>query len=199
MSVDVVAHDTRLEGATPISTSRTITFEVDDSTHITDFFDRVVNIADEHGGIATLYIMCHGVHVQKQDTTALLFCHELIAYTTVHHFQRLRDKVDRIVVFACHAAESTMTRHGDGDELCRYIALNAHAEVTAAREDQTYYHPQRCFGVFCYEDGPIEYGEWEGPIVVYGRDGNIIAEYQNPSAWHDEDGAIHDPRLEPQP
>jgi len=200
MSVNVVAHDTRLEGATPISTSSTITIEVDDSTHIEEFFDRVVGIADEHGGIGTLYLMCHGVTVLDADTTALLFCHELIAYTTVHHFRRLRDKVDRIVIFACHAAETTMTRHGDGDELCRQIALNASAEVTAAREDQTYSHPSRCaFGVFCYEEGAVEYGEWEGPIVVYGRDGNIIAEYQNPSVWHDSDGVIHDPRLEPQP
>ncbi|HQX56508.1 MAG TPA: hypothetical protein PLP07_11300 [Pyrinomonadaceae bacterium] len=198
MSVNVVVHDTRLEGRTPISTASALSFDVDDSTHIEDFFDRVVRIADEHSGIGVLYLMCHGVTVLAENTTALLFCHELIAFTTVHHFARLRDKVDRIVILACHVAETSMTRHGDGDELCRHIALQAHAEVTAARETQTYSRSERCRFWFC-EESPIEYGEWEGPVVVYGRDGNIITEFQNPSVWYDSDGDVHDPRREPRP
>jgi len=196
MPVKVLAHDTRLEGRTPASSSSCISFEVSDETHITDFFDRVVEIADAHGGISTLYLMCHGVHVLGADTAALQFCHEMIAYTTVHHFSRLRGKVERIVLFACHAAETSMTTHGDGDELCRHIALEAQAEVTAAREVQTYYREQHCMLFFC-EETPIQFGEWEGPVVVYNSQGQIIAQFNNPSAWRSPDGVLHDPRLDP--
>ena len=194
MPVNVVAHDTRLDGRSPISTGSTISFEVDEDTPLIDFFDRAVRLADENGGIGTLYLMAHGVYVVSEDTTAIMFCREFISYQTVNLFSRLRDKVDRIVLFVCHAAESTMTRHGDGDELCRQIALNANAEVTAAREDQAYSQTESCTLMFC-EESAIEFGDWEGPIVVYGRDGNIISEFQNPSAWRGPDGSLHDPRL----
>jgi hypothetical protein len=198
MPVNVISHDTRLEGRTPATTSSTIAFEVNDETPLSDFFDRAVRIADEHNGIGTLYIMAHGVMVVSEDTTAIAFCREFISFETVHQFARLRDKVDRIVLFACHAAESTMTRHGDGDELCRHIALEAHAEVTAAREDQAYGADESCTLMFC-DESALEFGEWEGPVVVYGRNGNIISEFQNPSIWRDAAGGVHDPRSEPRP
>ena len=89
-----------------------------------------------------------------------------------------------------------MTQHGDGDGLCRQMALAANAEVTAARENQAYSQTEVCRLFFC-EESAIEFGDWEGPIVVYGRDGNIISEFQNPSAWRGADGVLHDPRLSP--
>lgn len=199
MPVNVIAHDTRLEGRTPASTSGTITFEVGDGTPISDFFDRVIQISDSHGGIRTLYIMAHGVIVTSEDTTAIEFCHEFISYRTVHLFDRLREKVERIVLYVCHAAETSMTAHGDGDELCRQMAIAAQAEVTAAREDQAYSGVEHCTLLFICEEEPIEFGEWEGTVVVYDRLGNIIAQYHNPSAWRDESGTLHDPRIEPNP
>ena len=51
MPVNLIAHDTRLEGRTPASTSGTIAFEVGDGTPISDFFDRVIQISDNNGGI----------------------------------------------------------------------------------------------------------------------------------------------------
>ncbi len=194
MPIDVIAHDTRLEGRTPAATSSATAVEVSEDTELSEFFDQVISIADNHGGLGTLSIMAHGVTVTGDDTTAIMFCRDLISFRTVHQFERLRDKVDRIVLFACHAAESGMTRHGDGDELCRHIAMHAHAEVTAAREDQAYASSQDCFLTFC-DESALEFGEWEGPVVVYSRDGNIISEFQNPSIWRDSDGAVHDPRI----
>lgn len=198
MSVNVIAHDTRLEGRTPASTSGTITFEVGDGTPISEFFDRVIQISDSHSGIQTLYIMAHGVIVSDEDTTAIQLCHEYIRYLNVHLFSQLRGKVERIVLFVCHASETSMTAHGDGDELCRQIAILAQAEVTAAREVQAYSRTEHC-RLFICEESAIEFGEWEGTVVVYDRHGNIIAQYHNPSAWRDSDGELHDPRLEADP
>ncbi len=198
MSINVIAHDTRLEGRTPVSGSGTVTFEVDDSTPLSEFFDRVVSLADSHGGIDRLMLMAHGVYVVDEDTSGIKFCHEFISHRTVHDFSRFRDKVDRIVLFVCHAAETTMTAGGDGDELCRQMALLADAEVTAAREVQAYTTYESC-SLFHCEESAIEFGEWEGPVVVFGRDGNIIYEFRNPSAWRDASGVLHDPRIDPRP
>lgn len=198
MAVNVIAHDRRLEGRAPATNMHSFSIEVSEDTPLDEFFNETAEIADAHGGIDVLYIMCHGLHVIAEDTTALQFCHELISYRNVSEFQRLRGKVDRIVLFACHAAETTMTQSGDGDELCRRIALNAAAEVTAAREVQTYYREEHCSLFFC-EETAIEFGDWEGEVVVYGRDGSIISRFGNPSVWYDGDGGMHDPRREARP
>ena len=197
MPVNVIAHDTRLEGRTPTTTSGTIAFEVGDATPISDFFRRVIQISDGHSGIRTLYIMAHGTIVREEDTNAIMFCHEYISYRNIHLFGQLRDKVERIVLYVCHASETSMTSHGDGDELCRQMAMQAHAEVTAAREVQTY-ESEEC-GLFSCEEADIDFGEWEGTVIVYDSSGNIIAQYHNPSAWHDADGELHDPRRETDP
>lgn len=198
MPVNIIAHDTRLEGRTPSSTSGTVTFEVGGDTPISDFFRRVVEISEGRGGVQTLYIMAHGVLVPSEDTSAIEFCREFISYRTVHLFSQLNEKVERIVLFVCHASEDSMTAHGDGDELCRQMAIEAQAEVVAAREVQAYSRTERCTLFFC-EESAIEFGEWEGPVVVYDRNGNIIAQYNNPSAWRDDEGILHDPRREPDP
>ncbi len=193
MSITVIAHDTRLQGRSPLAVGSTIVVDVGEETPLSEFFDRLDAIVAARGQIDCLYIMAHGVFVASEDTTAIMFCRDFISYRTVHQFSRLRDKTDRIVLFVCHAAESSMTAHGDGDELCRQIAISANAEVTAAREDQAYSSSESCQLMFC-EESAIEFGDWEGPVVVFGRDGSIIAEYQNPSAWHGPDGEIFDPR-----
>lgn len=199
MPINVIAHDTRLEGVTPNSTSSTITFEVDGDTRIQDFFDRIIQISDENSGIRSLFIMAHGVHVLDLDTTAIQFCHEFISYLNINLFEQLREKLERIVLFVCHASETDMTAHGDGDELCRQMAHNAQCEVVAAREVQAYSHGNRsCASDWCME-APLEYGNWEGTVVVYDRNGNIIAEFHNPSAWRDYEGNLHDPRTDPPP
>ncbi len=198
MPINVIAHDVRLEGRTPLSTSGSISFEVDEHTRMREFIARTLTIANENNGIGNLYIMAHGVYFRDDDTSAIEFTGDLISFRTIHMFQQLRDKIDRIILFVCHAAEEDMSSHGDGDELCRQMAMNAHAEVTAARESQAYLSVEDCT-LFSCEEAAIEFGEWEGPVVVYDRNGMIIARYSNPSSWHDASGVIHDPRIDPSP
>lgn len=198
MPINVIAHDTRLEGRTPVAISGSIAFEVGEHTRMREFIDRTLAIATEHNGIGNLYIMAHGVTIPSDDSSAILFTGDLISYRTVHMFRDLQDKIDRIILFVCHAAETDMSSHGDGDELCRQMALYSRAEVTAALESQAYSSVEHCVLFFCEEE-PIEFGEWEGPVVVFGRDGVIIARYNNPSAWHDANGVFHDPRVDPNP
>jgi hypothetical protein len=203
MPINVTAHDTRLEGRTPLSSSTCICIEVSEETPIQNFFDQVLTISREHSGVARLTIMAHGVTFTmgtpntEDDSSGIQFCNPPISYQNIHLFHQLRGSVDRIVLHVCHAAENTMTAHGDGDELCRQMALEAQVEVTAARENQIYTTHTR--GIIFTEEAPIEFGEWEGSVVVYDRNGNLIAEFNNPSGWTDSDGVLHDPRVDPEP
>lgn len=197
MPVNIIAHDTRLEGRTPVSISGTITFEVGGETSLGDFFERVVRISGDLGGVRTLFIMARGVFVASDDATAIEFCREFISYRTVHLFEQLREKVGRIVLFVSHAAENSMTS-GDDDEMCRRMAIAAQAEVVAAREVQTDAATERGALFFC-EESALDFGEWKGAIVVCDGNGNIVAHFTNPGARRDREEILHEPRIEPHP
>ncbi|HMM79640.1 MAG TPA: hypothetical protein PKC65_06435 [Pyrinomonadaceae bacterium] len=194
MAVNLIAHDTRLEGRTPSASRDTFTITVNESTTLDDFFERALDIAVLHTGIRRLSIMAHGLYVRDLDTTAIQFCSDLISYQTVHYFSRLRGLVDHIVLYVCHAAETHMTRRSEGDELCRQMAIIAHAEVTAARERQEYTSVERCSFFDC-ESSPIEFGNWEGHVVRYDRDGNVLAEFVEQPNQPDPAPTRSDPRF----
>lgn len=219
MSINVIVHDTRLPGRTPLSTSSFANFEVSESTPLSDFFGECETIAEAHGGIATLYIMAHGAEMEFAGHIGggygVMFCREFITLDNVGSFERLADKVEQIVLLVCSAAavsvdithvdierpDRSRTFHGDGNELCRQMAINARVPVTAAREVQAYVSDERCITFAGYEllcsSGFIDFGDWEGTVVQYDANGNITAQWTNPSAWRDSAGVLHDPRLEP--
>ncbi len=221
MSVNVIVHDTRLEGRTPASSSSFVNFDVGEDTPLQDFLNRCRSIAYERSGISTLYIMAHGVEIPFGDHVGggygIMFCQEFIHLDNVEQFALLADKVEHIVLLVCSAAavsfdishvdivrpELSRTFHGDGNELCRQMAIYAQAPVTAAREVQAYSSPEHCttfagYELFC-SSGIIDFGDWEGSVVQYDALGNITAEWTNPSAWRDSEGTVHDPRLEARP
>jgi hypothetical protein len=218
MSTRVMVHDTRLDGRTPLPSSGFMTFEVGDDTPLSDFFNRCRSIAYENDGISTLYIMAHGAEMTFAGETGggygIIFCREYITYDNVENFALLADKVDEIVLLVCAAAatstdihvvdmqhpELARTFHGDGNELCRQMAIHAQARVTAAREIQAYASDEHCttfsgYELYC-QPGFIDFGDWEGSVVTYDENGNIVGEWTNPSAWRDAHGVVHDPRLE---
>ena len=94
MAVNLIAHDSRLEGRTPSASRDTFTITVNESTTLDDFFEQALDIAVLHAGIRRLSIMAHGLYVRDLDTTAIQFCSDLISYQTVHYFSRLRGLVD---------------------------------------------------------------------------------------------------------
>jgi len=195
MPANLIAHDTRLEGRTPSGSRDTLTIDVDESTPLEEFFDNAVELALANVGLNRLSIMAHGVYVRDLDTIAIQFCTEYISFQTAHYFSRLRGLVDHIVLYVCNAAETEMTRRGDGDELCRQIAITANAEVTAARERQEYTSVEVChFFVDC-DTTPIEFGDWEGEVVHYGRDGRVLAEFGEPTRHASPAPTSSDPRF----
>lgn len=219
MPISIVANDTRLEGRTPLSTPSFMRLDVNEGTPLEYFFDRCSSISDVQGGISTLYIMAHDAETSFAGSSiggnGIVFCKELVNFRNVDRFELLADKVKHIVLLICSAAatpfdmhlidvadpELSRTFHGDGDELCRQMAIHSKAKVTVARETQSYMAEEYCttfagFEVYC-EGDTVDFGEWEGTIVQYGANGRILAEWTNPREWRDSHGVIHDPRLEP--
>jgi hypothetical protein len=195
MPVDVIAHDTRLEDRTPVSLASAITIEVDDEMSLRSFVDRLDRIAEDRHGIGTLYILAQGETDAADDSSSVMFCHDQINDQTVNHFARLGGKVESIVLLTTHEAGSGMNRHGDGEELCRQIALITKAEVTAARNESESVNGESRGLTYC-DGSALEFGEWEGPVVVYGANGYITAEYQNSGIRRDQSGMVQDPRIE---
>lgn len=219
MPISIVANDTRLEGRTPLSTPGFIKLDVNEGTPLEYFFDRCRSIADTQGGISTLYIMAHDAESSFAGDSVggdgIVFCKELVNFRNVDRFELLADKVKHIVLLICSRAatpfdmhlidvgdpELSRTFHGDGDELCRQMAIHAKAKVTVARETQSYMAEEHCttfsgYEVYC-EGDTVDFGEWEGTIVRYDATGRIIAEWTNPRAWRDSHGVMQDSRLEP--
>lgn len=222
MSVDVIAHDTRLEGNTPSATASAFSFEVDGDTPIQDFFDRCRSIAVESGGIGDLNIMAHGIELMFGGELlgggyGITFCRELITLENTDLFALLADKVRHINLYVCAAADVSPDVHhldvrhpetagvwrGDGNELCRQIAIRAQCTLTAATEIQAYSGAAGAgppiLGHSLYTFGDMDFGEWEGPIVTYDANGNITDRQVFPSAWRTSDGEVHDPRIESRP
>ncbi|HMJ07456.1 MAG TPA: hypothetical protein VK468_00530 [Pyrinomonadaceae bacterium] len=219
MSINVIVHDTRLDGRTPLSSSSFVNFDVGEDTPLREFFEHCSSIAAAHGGISTLYLMAHGAEMEFAGRVGggygIIFCREFIQMDNVAQFTALLDKVEQIVLLVCAAAgtsvdfrrvdvarpELSRTFHGDGNELCRQMAISAHVPVTAAREIQAYSSDESCstfagHELFC-TSGFIDFGDWEGSVVRFSPNGDIVAQWTNPSAWRDSDGVIHDPRIDP--
>ena len=54
------------------------------------------------------------------------------------------------------------------------------------------------YELYC-EMGAVDFSDWEGSIITFDENGNIMNEVTNPLTWRDSHGIIHDPRLEPEP
>ena len=204
MPINLIAHDTRLEGRTPPSVindffyGTTVSTAVDSGIPLAQFFDRVNRYSDNNGGINRLFIMAHGVYLTSSDSHAIQFCQEFIHPGNVDSFSEIRGKVERIILYACNAAETDLTEGDVGDETCRRMAIAADAEVTAGRDIQHYGIRVSALRNFLRiareEEARIDFGAWEGTVVVYDRNGRIVRERHYPRAWRDASGVIHDPR-----
>lgn len=221
MAINVIVHDTRLIGRTPSVTSSALSFEVDEDTPLQRFFDRCRAIAVENDGIDILSIMAHGVELRFGGEVlgggyGIMFCHEYITLQNVELFALLAEKVRHIDLYVCFAAAVSPDVHhvdlrhpgsdgvwsGDGNEMCRQMAIHAHASVTASADLQAYREADedhQLAGISLFTVGDMAFGEWEGTVLTYNSSGEIIDRRVYPTAWRTPDGVVHDPRTETRP
>jgi hypothetical protein len=218
MSVSIVVNDARLEGRTPLSSPSFMSLDVDEATPLDYFLNRCQSVASQQGGISTLYILTStaetGFAGESSEST-IIFCQETVHLANVSRFAALAGHVDEIVLLICARAATSFdieamrigdpelagTSYGDGDELCRQMAIHAKAKVTGAREARPSVadeHSTTFTGseVYC-EAGVVDFGEWQGTIVRYDAEGRLFDEWTNSSPWRDSHGMFADPRLVP--
>jgi len=174
----VFAHDRRLEGRA--RTGRDISvIEVDGDTTLGYFTNRFSTLYEANGRavIEKLKIMAHGFEsATGRGGYGIQFCRETIILDTVEHLRPLRGKVDKITLCSCSVADTSpdlMTADGllsgQGQELCSRIARITHTELHASTVPQLYRTESEIFGI----EHPIEFGEWEGPVLHFDREGNL--------------------------
>jgi hypothetical protein len=160
MPINILFHDTRLGGLTPIATPGLLTHSTDATRSLSWFFETCRREAAAHGGIRDLTIMAHGLeHPEFGGGYGIQFCRENINNHTVGNpaddaadieasgFALLYGMVERIILCVCssaaHSGHSvTLTDgtilDGDGFGMCRRMAINAYATVVASSELQAY-------------------------------------------------------------
>jgi hypothetical protein len=219
MAKKVTVYDTRLEGRTPLGSTSFISLKVNEGLPLNEFFDQIQFIAQQNNGISTLFLMTQIVTsgLGGAGDAGLLFCKEGVHVDNVQQFARLIGWVDHIVIFQCADApnefdvehadvihpELSKTFHGDGDDVCKSIAVYSGIKVTVVRESLAYVANENLttysgYELYC-ESGAIDYSDWEGSVISFDENGNILDEITNPMSWRDSHGLIHDPRLEPEP
>ena len=183
MAIDVLFHDTRLEGHTPRPHGWSV-YDVNRETPLEYFIGKCLSESQWHNGIDTLSILAHGNEEGGQLGFGIMFCHEQLLLGTLPYLIPLQDKIQKVIFpVTCGTARSSLPNMsiegvwpGDGHTFCSRMASTLHAEVTASTERQVYH------GV---HSGVIDAGEWEGLVVTYGRDGLLIPDRteRHRSAW----------------
>lgn len=218
MAVSVLVFDKRLESRSPLPPHTFTTLEVDESTPLDYFLNRCKEVAEQQGGISTLYIMAHGAEAgftaEIDGGYRLLFCQEELNLDTVQRFSILAGHVEHIImlVFAVPATSwdiynvdidlsaLSSTFHSDGNELARQIAVHAKTKVAVAKETQRFSAEDYQSSFAGYEvradSGDVDFGDWEGMSVQFNAKGDMTEQWSFPSLWRDKKGAVQDPRLE---
>ncbi len=181
----MVIHDRRLVGSTPIWYS--FVHQVTAQNHIRGIIETTARRARQAGRLARLHILCHGFEANWNLGGSMCtptahggFGLQLgMEGLTLFNYGLTRvwsGLVDEIVLFACAPADTyagNAGTWGDGRRFCGYLAATTGARVIAARDTQYYRHG----------DGPIDFGNWEGPVYEYTADNAEGRRLNDPSPY----------------
>ncbi len=174
----VLLHDERLEGNTP-SRADSSCFTVKQ----TDPLERVlswINVSRMmNGPIDNVVILCHGYvnPTNNRGGHGLQLSQDGVYVSNVDRFNAINGKAEWIFIHACSAADVDPTvpkEEGDGQELCRHLAVASGAKVIAAVRLQ-YYTDE-----FVSKWNPFNWkreiymGGFEGPIYGFFPDGTVL-------------------------
>lgn len=181
----MVIHDRRLNGTTPAYYN--FVLQVNQRTDIRHIVEVTARRARQVRRLARLHILCHGFESNWDlgGQLCLPAAHggfglqlglqglNLFNYGLAAAWKGL---VSEIVVFACAPADTyrgNAGTWGDGRRFCGYLALTTGARVIAARDTQYYFDTH----------GPIDFGDWEGPVYEFSEANPEGATIRDPSRY----------------
>ena len=164
-------HDNRLEGRVAPNPKLTVIF-ADGTCSLQTPFQIIKSLAGK-GKIPTLFILCHGFAGYNERAQmsgdmggmGLQLGKEDMRHANVGRGRVSKNKVERIVIYSCGAADTQKGNEGttaDGKYLMGALALTVNCEVYAADRIQWY----KVTG------GNIDFGKWEGPVWLFPPDGS---------------------------
>lgn len=154
---NVLVYDLRLEGSVP--QGNFIPVEVGKWLRLSELVSRLNILSEQFGKIESLQIMAHGIEEDGEGGFGIELCKDNLTQDTVHQLRPLQGKVDKIVLLSCAAAQVASNRRGsdgDGELLCKRIAMTTRSWVKASTYEQEY-------KVWSWEKSwGTDFGNWEG-------------------------------------
>jgi hypothetical protein len=186
MNQDLIVRDVRLQGPRPRGTE---VLEVDADTPLAWPISWLCAKANAYSSAyVRLILMAHGYETQTAQGRAIFgttigakysqggggiqFCKEGISLDTVARFAPLRELLDWIDLKNCGTAYITPGFEGgkgDGNVLCSRLAQITQTPVRASTATQL------------YDATTTDFGVWEGTVLTYGPNGNVIRVEQDPA------------------
>lgn len=179
MITKAIIHDSRLLGRAPGSGQGYRLYRVNKNVSLVSAFRHIANDSRDHGGIQELLVMCHGYEshaneemqmstIEARGGYGLQLGREGLSRSNVELITTLKDKVQKIIIYACATADIASGGRGsyhDGREFCREIALYTNAEVIASSATQYY---DANIGL-----GRIDFRSWEGMVFRFAPSGVV--------------------------
>lgn len=171
----LILHDTRLRGSYQFSGYQRVQ-RVNEYTSLRYAMYRVRYYAHRYGKLDSLGIACHGWEDTVEDQQGrqsitvggfgLELCREGLGCWNVGLTRMIRDRIDKIIIYSCSAAESHPDPNhfsyigdsADGQRLMAELAFNTRARVYAA--DATQYSDLMA-------DGRYNLGRWYGNVYEF--------------------------------
>jgi hypothetical protein len=175
MPSNVVLHDRRLEGSSPVGRSIS-TLRLDGGISLVSAFT-LIRTLKQLDGVQRLFVLCHGYAGENErgevcgdfGGMGLQLGAEDVLHENVAWWRAIRGCVSTIVVYSCGAADTQPENRGsnaDGKYLMGALAIHTNAPVYAADRIQWY----DTNGV---TDGTINFGNWEGTLWKFEPSGSF--------------------------
>jgi hypothetical protein len=174
----LLLHDTRVRGRASGFYAGLWSVSLNASTSITSAFRRINASAGAFGKLNSVFVVCHGMNGGQawggtsdfwwRGGGGLLLGTEQVKSSNVNLWNNIRDRVDKIVVYACGAAYkgpaswNQPTVISDGQALMADLARNTNATVYAADKIQW------------YQQKGLDMGRWEGQVYAFYPSGRIL-------------------------
>jgi hypothetical protein len=174
MAVDVVVHDTRLDGVAPQMGK--YTFVVEEGGPLSTLLVGLNHAAVIEKGIGTLNILAHGFAdlATGRGGYGVQLGDRNLSLSTVSDWGKLYGKVARMFLYACAVADVNPAAKpgadGDGAALCSKLAFYTGAPVVAATQIQ-YYNFR--WSIWDWTTKQIDFGDWEGPVLEFKPNGAV--------------------------
>jgi hypothetical protein len=175
-----IVRDVRLHGYKPPGD----VIEVNFDTPLQWIADSVNRRGSEHKGDVKVIFMCHGLPGYLQcanGKTGHPTCGNGITIDDLPFFEKMAGSVKRIEFYSCLVAriggcpECGDHVGFDGNAFCFKVAKATQAEVKASIHLQYYNKGEVGLWIFKRPNGDgINFGEWNGKVFTWGKEGNII-------------------------